>query len=365
MFKRLRIDGFRSFEDFRLDSLGRFNLIVGPGDSGKTNLLEAVFLACSNGDASLLHKEQGLRRIQYDSLLPAEIVSYYDFAWSVWNESVRFTIEATWDDDDRKITFTRMEREEVVPIAAESTGTSKPEDDVYPKESLAGYEVETLLNGGKHVGRLVVTPSQIMFRGDGAPNISARYAHPFFQALSRVLAPFWTQIEDSREDDAVLRLLRSFDSGVEGIRIASNQAGLATVRVHHKFLGRLPVEMFGAGFGKALSIATYAVAAEGGVLILDELDASLHVGVQAALIEFLLSSASKHNVQVFASTHSLETLDAFLDCFDNVSDLFSGPSDLQILQLSKANGRTRVKQADASEARMVRHDLGLDLRRTR
>ncbi len=364
MFKRLRIDGFRSFEGFEVSPLGRFNLIVGPGSSGKTNLLEAVFLACSNGDASLLHKEQGLRRVRVDSLLPSETVEYYNLAWSIWNTSQRFSIETLWDTEERSITYTRLEKKDIVPLKSKPGTDDLREADELPAEPLGQYEVETKVNGQAHVGRLIVTPKQITFRGDDTANISARYFHPFFQDVSRLLPTFWTKIEDNKEDEAILSLLRSLDSGIQSIRIAANDAGLAIIRVHHKSLGRVPVEIFGTGFGKALAICAYIVAAQDGVLILDELDASLHVGAQTALIEFLLRSAAKHNVQLFVSTHSLETVDAFLDCFDNVSDLFGSPEDLQILQLSKRQDRTEVKQANAGEARRLREELGLDLRRT-
>lgn len=41
---RLEARGIRNLEPFRLDSLGRINLVVGPNGSGKTSLLEAIYL---------------------------------------------------------------------------------------------------------------------------------------------------------------------------------------------------------------------------------------------------------------------------------------------------------------------------------
>ncbi len=364
MFKRIHINGFRSFESFDVKPLGRFNLIVGPGSVGKTNFLECVFLACSNGDASLLHREQGLRRIQIDTLLPSEVVGYYDLAWSTWNKSQRFSIEAVWEGEERSITCSRIEQKGVVSLKSKPGKNNPLEEGERPSEPLGQYEIETKVNGHRYLGQLTVTHKQISFRGGEKANISARYLHPFFQDVSRLLPRIWTTVEDDKEDEAILELLQSLDSAIQTIRIGSNEAGIATLRVHHKFLGRLPLESFGAGFGKALAIASYVVAAKNGVLILDELDASLHIGAQTKLVGFLLRAAAKYNVQLFASTHSLETVDTFLDCFEDVSGLLGSPQDLQVLQFSKRRHRTEVKQADASEARKLREDLGLDLRRT-
>ena len=44
MLKSLRIRNYRVFKDLKVDGLQRINLIAGKNSSGKTSLLEAVFL---------------------------------------------------------------------------------------------------------------------------------------------------------------------------------------------------------------------------------------------------------------------------------------------------------------------------------
>src|SRR4051812_3585218 len=44
MFKKVRIQNFRQFKDLKLDNLAQINLITGKNDTGKTSLLEALFL---------------------------------------------------------------------------------------------------------------------------------------------------------------------------------------------------------------------------------------------------------------------------------------------------------------------------------
>ena len=44
MIKSLEIKNFRCFKDLYLRELKRFNIVVGEGGSGKTSLLEAIFL---------------------------------------------------------------------------------------------------------------------------------------------------------------------------------------------------------------------------------------------------------------------------------------------------------------------------------
>jgi hypothetical protein len=48
MFKRLTIDNYRIFQHIQLNDIGRVNLIVGMNNSGKSSLLEAIYLLTSD-----------------------------------------------------------------------------------------------------------------------------------------------------------------------------------------------------------------------------------------------------------------------------------------------------------------------------
>ena len=51
MLERLHIRNYRVFNDLKIDQLSRINLIAGKNNSGKTSLLEAIFLLAGGGDA--------------------------------------------------------------------------------------------------------------------------------------------------------------------------------------------------------------------------------------------------------------------------------------------------------------------------
>src|SRR6266704_3252060 len=50
MISAIQIRGYRAFHDFEMGSLGRINLLVGTNNSGKTSVLEAIYLLISRGD---------------------------------------------------------------------------------------------------------------------------------------------------------------------------------------------------------------------------------------------------------------------------------------------------------------------------
>ena len=54
MIRAIEIDGYRGFDRFEMNDLGIVNLLVGGNNSGKTSVLEAIYLLISRGDLLLI-----------------------------------------------------------------------------------------------------------------------------------------------------------------------------------------------------------------------------------------------------------------------------------------------------------------------
>ena len=61
MYSSIRINGYRGFDSFRMERLGRVNLLVGTNNSGKTSILECIELLQSVGNARVLSSILGRR----------------------------------------------------------------------------------------------------------------------------------------------------------------------------------------------------------------------------------------------------------------------------------------------------------------
>ena len=62
------------------------------------------------------------------------------------------------------------------------------------------------------------------------------------------------------------------------------------------------------------------------------------------------------NVQLFATTHSLETVDAMLDASDSETDLV-------LYRLEKRESQTKAIRLDRETLHIVRDELGQEVRR--
>ena len=69
MYKSFRVKNFRCFKDLQINDLGRVNLIAGKNNTGKTTLMEAMYLLAGDLDSNAMLKKDVKygRRLTRDS----------------------------------------------------------------------------------------------------------------------------------------------------------------------------------------------------------------------------------------------------------------------------------------------------------
>ena len=70
----------------------------------------------------------------------------------------------------------------------------------------------------------------------------------------------------------------------------------------------IPLNMFGSGFMRAASIISHCILGKSRILLIDELETGLHYGAIVPVLEALLKLSVLRNVQIFATSHSLDIL---------------------------------------------------------
>lgn len=117
----------------------------------------------------------------------------------------------------------------------------------------------------------------------------------------------------NREDD-VIEGLRIIVPGVERIRLIGEQNGqthrIPVLKVSG-YDGVLPLRSMGEGMGRAFGILLSLVNAKNGILLIDEVENGLHYTVLYDMWRLIFRVAHELNVQVFATTHSWDCIEAF------------------------------------------------------
>jgi len=178
MLTRIEIDGFKSFENFKLD-LGPFLAILGPNASGKSNLFDAIRFLSALAGTDLRSAVKGLRGEPYELLrrdMQGESVRKMSFAVEVllnpevrdpWGATVkighsrmRYEVEIQHWTDEHGIERLLVTRESVLPIfgKTDAWARSRRISDQF-RETFLRYGrrtpwLETADEGGRRVFRV-------------------------------------------------------------------------------------------------------------------------------------------------------------------------------------------------------------------
>jgi predicted ATPase len=166
------------------------------------------------------------------------------------------------------------------------------------------------------------------------------------------------QNEESSQDlqSDFVRILKQIDPGVQRLDLVRAGRVANRLQVKHEKTGATPLSVLGDGFRRALMIAVTIPTARGGILLIDELETALHVSVLDSVLGMLRWATEEFDVQVFATTHSLEAVDAVVRAFKE------DPTAVVGYRLERPEGRPLAKRLSGEGLRELRFEMGLEFR---
>ncbi|MEH2460239.1 AAA family ATPase [Nostoc sp.] len=323
MLKTIKIDNFRGFQSFKLQQLGRVNLLVGKNNSGKTSILEAIQLLCSRTNLELL-AEVMTNRGEY-----------------FWNDNQRKNRDLDIchlfygheNQPDSKLCISGMngETKETITVSIgaryfhldDDLGRELNEKSSSLNESSIlikglnfginwtnGEETEILNFPLSNNNGLDLDYIQ-RFRLDGknpAPKIQ------FITSSSlgtEKMIELFDQIVLTSEEKLVEQALQRIDSKIQRIAPISSQ------KLRYSSVSRggfrvllsdrnqpVPIGSMGDGIWRILGLVLAIVCAKDGYLFVDEIDTGLHFTAMSDMWKMIWETAKRLNVQVFATTHN-------------------------------------------------------------
>ncbi|AEI67381.1 AAA family ATPase [Corallococcus macrosporus] len=352
--EELCVGTYRSLRDVRLERLGRMNLLVGGNNAGKTSVLEAIGLVARPVDPG-----QWIQTVtNRDASGPL-----VDGLWALFPGSTALTLEGE-SEESRPISIqarfegqSRQLRAEALAFieqrwADSDRASPDPRSDVVVRlqmEVSAGdaTPMNHELDFGSTPRRLPIPHGVALFRVFVVTPMTHRSTAQLITHLSHV-------IDEGTKGKAV-ELLRMFDPHVSDVLI-SRPFGRDAIRVVHERRGVVDLATFGDGMRRAFAMSVALSRASGGILLVDEIESAIHARALDSVLPWLVRAAGEAKVQIVATTHSLEAVDASLGAF------VSAPSDEVITyHLRRSEGGHACLRYDLDGLRSLR-DEGLDIR---
>jgi ABC-type branched-subunit amino acid transport system ATPase component len=331
MIRSVKVTGFRALRRFSMQNLGRINLLVGKNNAGKSSVLEALYLLSNAGaptaiwtvlmrrgenivdtpvSGRAIQQEIDLRHLFHGHVLQIGTAIEISTSNGNPNRSIRFEIGEAKPEGNLALFAQASQVDLGVPQLSLSmliTGDPAPPALVVPLSGRGGLRqdvLQTLIN---------LTANKPPPQGGGNLPGTTQYVTTEALAISEVQAAF-NEISLSPREERVIRALNFIEPDIERIATAQGpffsgpgwptRGGLkAKLRNLEE---PVPIGSMGEGIWRMLSLAISLSRAKDGIFLIDEIDTGLHFSVMAKLWRFVAETAREFNVQVFATTHSLD-----------------------------------------------------------
>jgi len=303
----IEIENFRCFSRLKVDGLAQVNVIVGANNAGKTALLEAIEAVASQDSPFVLYRAS-LERGEYRQVREADRDNV-ELDVRHWFHGHRLEAGANFR------LRVSGERERSVSRAIEAVPVNSPRPFVP-----GGLQLVSRGEGVHVVPPLPLTADGML--GECKPSMFDTFGllqlkPPVgFIATDRLsskqLARLWAKVVLTPAEDRTVEALRLIEPAIDRIAISESDATIARVLLRGAD-GPVPLGTLGEGTSRVLTLALHLALAQGGVLLLDEIENGLHWSVMPKVWRFLVETARARKVQVFATTHSKDWLEGLAE----------------------------------------------------
>lgn len=306
-FKDIEIEKFRGIKRLAIEDFKQINLIAGGNNSGKSSILEAIFLLTGLSSPDLSIRINNFRDYSVRDSDDLNLI-FYNLETS---NPIVFKSNQLLNGETRELFIyplfsNNLSENKVETIINESGQISSLN---VPKNSMLGLKLDFSL---KEANKPVIkNTSRIIAEGDGSFRaIRANYNEKTKSLFINSKFAFSTVIErvdqiiTNKQDNEIIEVLKNLEPKITKISVSANRI----VNVDIGLPSLIPINVMGDGIRKLLTILTAIYEVRGGILLVDEIDNGLHYSTMKTLWKAIIIACKKFNVQVFATTHNIETL---------------------------------------------------------
>jgi predicted ATPase len=354
MITSLHIKNYRNLQDLSISSLGRVNLFTGKNNTGKTSILEAIAIYVSIGNMQVIYdilKERG-ELIQHTGTNDNAVDANLQMLSSLFpNRGVILGIQ-----NAIKI---MAEAEDCPTYALMMSFMFDGDNDTMLRrrgflkfeicmDSLAKIDANDASKISYYLGSSLFSVNDFIVSLERDMPSSLQFIHT--RNIDRnINSKLWDKIALTEKEQYVIDALKIIEPTTERIAFVSDGSS-AKVKLSNNPLP-IPIRSMGDGINRILTVILALVNASDGYLLIDEFENGLHYSVQEQLWQIIFELSEKLNVQVFATTHSQDSISSF----ETILNLNSSANkdNGQLIRLDNVNGIIKQVAFDADELRIA------------
>ena len=318
MYKDITIERFRGIKHLKIDDFRQVNLFVGKNNCGKTTILEALFLLTGPTNPEL----------------PLKINSFRNFniidenSWSLFfnkldiNSNIEIFGELIKPKQKRKLIIKPSMKS--ITIMEKTTIDKKAMNiqDSYSglTSAVDGLELEySLIKTKRKTPEKIIT--SIAARD---PEMQVQIAKDYKELLKGVfinpttiyadVANRFNNVQIKKQTGKIINVLRQIEPSLDNLSLSADGIIYCDIGLDRL----MPLNVMGDGMFRILSIILAISDTKNGIVLIDEIENGFHYLSQGILWDAILKSAEEFNVQIFATTHSIECVKAFSSSYSHL-----------------------------------------------
>jgi len=307
LLKNLTLEAFRGIQNLKLEGLAPVTLIFGANNSGKSSILEAAGLVLRPFDPGQWVQTARQRDLYLPlaeglwSLFPGGTAPNFEQGAPT---SALMRILATLSDP--------KQGEDRI-LEADATTTLEYGSSGIEEEFIS---IRASVDGAAHV--MAFRPSESAALGKSKWLYRVYAVTPATHRQMQILVDHLGSAVRQGKKNLAIDLMRVFDPQIQDLDVVSN-GNNKTIYVTHAERGMVDLSSFGDGMRQAAALALTLARVNAGALLVDEIESGIHACVLEDVFTKLFKAAADSKVQIIATTHSLEAIDAMIDAATAIS----------------------------------------------
>jgi AAA15 family ATPase/GTPase len=350
MIDEIRRQNCRCIKDLTIKDLTRINVIVGRNATGKTSLLESIFVV-EGGNPEIILRVK---------------------TWRIGRPILEIKSRPRAFEGLFKDLFFRMDTNKEILLSLFSSGVLKRSLRIYFREAsetltLPLEDIET-----KDVQRAILAMEWVDSMG-AKTETTASISEKGLELKGRILAEKavflnsqsvanasenakrFSELSKIGKEDKVVEAVKQEFPFIERLSVEAHGEEWEIYAKIEKLQEKIPISLVSAGVNKFLGILLAMSEYEGGLLFIDEIENGIYHNRLSSMLKVFHEFCSEQNVQLFVTTHSREFIESMFSIIE------ANPKDFSLLRTDLINGELKVDQFNGKELLSVIKQ-GVDIR---
>lgn len=333
--KNMEVYNFKGLKELKIKDMKPINIFIGDNNSGKTTVLEAIAMFEKPFDymshLKMLDRKYDLSNMKYENIKQIFYNSDYDNEISIDLNMNNINNKASLKIDAKEEEIFNMNNKEEVDLTTLTYTFNNEKKEFYIQNNPL---------------------KEIRVKKEKFKYLNVGFVSPIDTYMEKsTLSAIDTVIKEGKKK-TLIDLLKIFDNNITDLNYISNKELYITTNNR----GTLSISSFGDGLKKAIVLIAKAIDAKGGIVLIDELETSIHKDILGKIFKGLLTNAKEYNTQIISTTHSLEAIRELLINLEQNLD------SLALYRLEEFEGKIYATRFSGKKAYRLIIKEGGDLR---